>query len=266
MYRTLVSDVTSDYPGNVTNKFKVKPGLRLPGQGWKVSIVSAILPKMALFKHLQSETKNLMELWHNIDGVNIADSRKAGYFNSTDLKTLEKQHKCRTGVEFMNEVKSLVDERRDTGIPRGKDIKVSQWTNLEWKREASEPELMIQKSDPQTTVMILKKFAESMGWIKKTGHVDYQAGMNLIIGYPNHRRELSELSKGEPTKLDASWAFLSSKAQFRMINLNASFVDALNLYARLLIVTAKVTANKDTISQSLRQRTLFVYPTRGRIV
>ena len=50
IYRMLTSDVTSDFSGNVANKFKVKLNLRLPGDGWKVSIISAIVPKMALFK------------------------------------------------------------------------------------------------------------------------------------------------------------------------------------------------------------------------
>ena len=30
VYKTLTSDVTADYAGNVANKFKVKLGLRLP--------------------------------------------------------------------------------------------------------------------------------------------------------------------------------------------------------------------------------------------
>ena len=52
IYVTLVSDATKSYAGNVANQFKVKPQLILPGQGWKVSISSAILHKMALFKSL----------------------------------------------------------------------------------------------------------------------------------------------------------------------------------------------------------------------
>lgn len=52
IYLTLVSDVTSDYASNVANQFEVKLGLRLSGTRWKVSIASAILPKMALFKDL----------------------------------------------------------------------------------------------------------------------------------------------------------------------------------------------------------------------
>ena len=52
VYLTLLSDVTQKYSSNVANQFKVIPGLRLHGEGWKVSIVSAILPKMSLFKDL----------------------------------------------------------------------------------------------------------------------------------------------------------------------------------------------------------------------
>ena len=50
IYVTLVSDVTKSYAGNVVNQFKVKPQLMLPGEGWKVSIASAILPKMLYLK------------------------------------------------------------------------------------------------------------------------------------------------------------------------------------------------------------------------
>ena len=63
IYLTLVSDVTKDYTGNVANQFKVKPQLMLPGQEWKVSIASPILPKMALFQNLQRANVNLMALW-----------------------------------------------------------------------------------------------------------------------------------------------------------------------------------------------------------
>jgi len=38
IYLTFVSDVTKDYASNVANKFKVKPNLRLHGEGWHVSI------------------------------------------------------------------------------------------------------------------------------------------------------------------------------------------------------------------------------------
>ena len=269
VYLTLVSDVTQKYPSNVAHQFKVKPQLRLHGEGWKVSIVSAILPRMALFKDLQSETKNLIEFWYDVDGVPANQKRKAGVLSVNDVKAMEKEHKCRTGVEFMNEVKSLLDEWRHSHIPVGKKILDAQWVKLEWKREASEPELLIPHSDPGTTIMINKKFAERMKWVNKTNNLDYRVGSNLVINYPSHTRETSDLSNGQPTKLDASWLYLSSKPDYRLTNLNATFAEALNLLARPLTVTANVTANKETITQSLgqvyyapegRQRYLFTPP------
>ena len=63
VFLTLLSDVTSDYTNNEGNQFKVKlnPSLMLPGTRWKVSIAYAVLPKMSLFRQLQSESVNLIE-------------------------------------------------------------------------------------------------------------------------------------------------------------------------------------------------------------
>ena len=254
VYLTLVSDVTPNYKNNVANQFKVNPGLRLHGEGWKVSIVSAILPKMSLFKELQSETKDLMQIWFDAPVKYVGDSkRKKGYVHADDLKAMEKENKVRTGIEFMNEIKSLLDERRQAHIPGGKQLVSSQWVNLEWKREASEPELMIHHSDPGTQVMILKKLSEMMRWVNKTNHYNHNAGPNLVISYPSHIRSPSELSSNEATKIDSNWLYLSSKPDFRLTNLNTSFAEALNLQTRPLIVTASVTANSETVTQSLGQ-------------
>ena len=174
---------------------------------------------------------------------------------------MEKEYKCRTGIEFMNELKSLLDERRETHIPVGKKILDAQWVNLEWKREASEPEVLIHHSNPSTSVIILKKVAETMQWVNKTNNIDYHAGPNLVISYPSHTRETSDLSNGEPTKTDSNWVYLSSKVDFRLINLNTTFAEALNLHARPLTVTASVTANKETVTQSLSQ---VYYAPQGR--
>ena len=65
---------------------------------------------MSLFKDLQSETNDLIQIWFDVDGLNTLEKRKKGYVNANDLKAMEKENKCRTGIEFMNEVKSLLDE------------------------------------------------------------------------------------------------------------------------------------------------------------
>ena len=261
IYQTLTSDVTKDYSGNGGNKFKVKLGLKLPGEGWKVSIVSAMLPRMALFKDLQRKTENLVELWFDLEGVSTLNKRKKAGLHGNDLQAWEKDYKCRTGVEFMNEVKSLLDERRNILIPKGKKVLDAQWVKLEWKREAGEPELLMHHSDPGTGNRILRKFADTMDWLNTANDKDDHAGMNLLISHPAHKRDTTDLANGEAHKLDASWMMLSSKADFRFINLNASFADALNLHARPLTVTAKVTSGSATITQPLGQ---VYYAPHGR--
>lgn len=74
VYLTLLSDPTSEYAQNVGNHFKVRlsKSLVLPGQGWQVSIATAILPKMSLLKDLQSSSINLFEIWQDIDKTQYA--------------------------------------------------------------------------------------------------------------------------------------------------------------------------------------------------
>ena len=258
VYETLTSDVTSDFAGNTASKFKVKPGLRLPGEGWKVSIVSAIIPRMALFKDLQSEKNNLIEMYYEVEGQsNLGKS----WFNGGDIRFLESLYKCRTGVDFMNEIKALLDERRNYRLSAGNKVLEAKWANLEWKRESGVAELMLQHSHSSTHFNVFKKFAKPMHWINPSNLKDGHLGMNLLFSYPSHTRETSDLSNNEVHKMDANWLFLSSKVDFRFINLNEAFTNALNLHARPLTVSAKVTADSDTVPQSLGQ---VYYAPQGR--
>ena len=264
VYETLTSDVTSDFAGNTASKFKVKPGLRLPGEGWKVSIVSAILPRMALFKDLQSEN-NLIEMHYDIEGGVGSQRRLKTWVEGPDIRLLESLYKCRTGVDFMNEIKILLDERREYRIPLGKKVLEAKWTKLEWKRESGEPELLMHHSHTSTDNRISRKLAKPMQWINPSNDKDGHMGMNLLFSYPSHTRETSDLSNNEVHKMDATWVYLSSKVDFRFINLNESFANALNLYARPLTVTAKVTAgtgaNKVTYDQPMSH---LYYAPQGR--
>ena len=110
IYLTLISDVTQNYASNVPNQFKVKPGLRLHGEGWKVSIASAILPKMSLFKDLQSADVNLMELWAETEKANQSGVSQKGYISASDLREWEKAGACHEGVDFFNTVKHRIEE------------------------------------------------------------------------------------------------------------------------------------------------------------
>ena len=69
------------------------------------------------------------------------------------------------------------------------------------------------------------------------------------------------MDTGKPTKILGNWLHLSTLSDWRFINLNQSFEDALNLHPRPLEVTAKVTANRVTVTQSLGQ---VYYAPQGR--
>ena len=101
IYLTLVSDVTQNYASHVANQVKVRPGLRLHGEGWKVSIASAILPKMSLFKDLQSADVNLMELWAETEKANQSGVLQKGYISASDLREWEKQAPVMKGWIFL---------------------------------------------------------------------------------------------------------------------------------------------------------------------
>ena len=102
---TLLRDVTSDYANNKANQFKVKlsPSLFLPGSGWEVSI--AIVPKMSLFKDLQSQRVNLIELWYKAEESGESDGWKKDYLSPADLRRWEKAGACHDGVDCFNSLR-----------------------------------------------------------------------------------------------------------------------------------------------------------------
>ena len=108
VFLTLLSDVTSDYANNEGNQFKVKlnPSLMLPGTRWKVSIAYAVLPKMSLFRHLQNESVNLIELWYEAEKSGQSDVWEKGYFSAADLRRWEKAGACHEGVDFFNNLRN----------------------------------------------------------------------------------------------------------------------------------------------------------------
>ena len=119
IYLTLVSDATKDYMGNVANRLQVKPQLMLPEQGWKVLIAPAILPKMALFKNLESANVNLMELWAETEKAGQSDEWQNGYVNADDLREWEKAGACHEGVDFFNTVKHRIEETVHASLDDG---------------------------------------------------------------------------------------------------------------------------------------------------
>ena len=261
VYLTLVSDVTADYDGNVANKFKMKPQLRLPGEGWKVSIVSAILPRMALFKDLQSTDVNLMELWAKTEKRGQSDVWQNGYFKSTDLREWEKAYTCSTADEFFNAVKHRLEETAHASLDNGYMFSKARWINLAWDTAGAHPELVIAKTTDKNIIRFYKAFPQALGWINPTTNQDEFMGKNMVHGYVNHTKGATSLNNGKVTQTNGVWLDLSTLSDWRFINLKQSFNEALNLHARPLTVSAKVTADKDTVPQSLGQ---VYYAPQGR--
>ena len=253
IYLTLVSDVTQNYASNVANQFKVKPGLRLHGEGWKVSIASAILHKMSIFKDLQSADVNLIELWAETEKANKAGVSQKGYISASDLHEWEKAGACHEGVDFFNTVKHSIEEIAPASLDDGFKFTSARWHTLAWNKDGVQPELVLTHSHTDNSIYIYKPLAETLHWINTKSNQADSMGPNLVHSYPNHTKGASSLETGKPTQILGNWLHLSTLSDCRFINLNQSFEDALNLYPRPLEVSAKVTANSVTVTQSLGQ-------------
>ena len=261
IYLTLVSDVTKKYTSNVANQFKVKPQLRLPGEGWKVSVAGAILPKMPLFKELQSANVNLIELWGETEKAGQSDAWQKGYVKATDLREWEKAETCHTGEEFFNTVKHRLEETAHASLDDGFKFSSARWINLAWDKKGVHPELVLTNTKTSNLIYIYKPFAKSLRWINPKTNQHDSMGPNLVHSYPNHTKGASSLETGKPTQILGNWPHLSTLSDWRFIKLNQCLKDALNLHPRPLTVTANVTANKETVTQSLGQ---VYYAPQGR--
>ena len=261
IYLTLASDVIKKYTSNVANQFKAKPQLRLPGEGWKVSVAGAILPKMPLFKELQSANVNLIELWGETEKAGQSDAWQKGYVKATDLREWEKAETCHTGEEFFNTVKHRLEETAHASLDDGFKFSSARWINLAWDKKGVHPELVLTNTSTSNLIYIYKPFAKSLRWINPKTNQHDSMGPNLVHSYSNHTKGASSLETGKPTQILGNWLHLSTLSDWRFINLNQSFEDALNLYPRPLEVSAKVTANSVTVTQSLGQ---VYYAPQGR--
>ena len=239
---------------NERNQFKVKlnPSLMLPGTGWKVSIAYAVLRKMS-FKDLQSESVNLIELWYEAEKSGQSDVWKKGYFSAADLRRWEKAGACHEGVDFFNNLKHEIEERAHASLDAGFKFSQARWSALKWNKDSVQSEVVLNHSHTDNLIYIFKPFAEKLRWMNaQTNQADIM-GPNLVHSYPNHTKGTSSLDTGKPTKILGNWLHLSTLSNWRFINLNQSFREALNLHSRPLEVTSKVTANKQTTSQRLNQ-------------
>ena len=113
--------------------------------------------------------------------------------------------------------------------------------------------MLLTHSHSSTSIIISESFAKKMQWLNTGTEYETTLGPNLVHSYPNHKRQTIELSNNKPSKIENGWLYLSALSDWRFVNLNQSFRDALNVHPRPLVVAAKLTVNKQTVTQRLGQ-------------
>ena len=204
-----------------------------------------------LYSDLQSANVNLIELWYEAEKGGQSDVWKKGYVSAADLREWEKAGACHEGVDFFTMVKNKIEETAHASLDDGFQFSSARWHALEWNKDRVEPELVLTHSHTDNLIYIYKPLAETLQWMNPQTNQADRMGPNLVHSYPKHTKGDSSLETGKPTKIPGNWLHLSTLSDWRFINLNQSFEDALNLHPRPLEVTAKVTANSVTVTHSL---------------
>lgn len=143
--------------------------------------------------------------------------------SGADLKQWESQNCCGQGMDFINVIKTAIDERRYANIPVGANVTSTKWSELEWKQDHTEAELLLKHSHRTNVFRLSKTFAEKMPWLAIKNNKLWSVGTHLKFSYPNHARPQSELSNNEPSKIDGDWLYLSALTDWRFLNLNTAF-------------------------------------------
>ena len=157
------------------------------------------------------------------------------------------------GWIFLNTVKHRIEETAHASLDDGFKFSSARWHTLAWNKDGVQAELVLTHSHTDNSIYIYKPLAETLHWINTKSNQADSMGPNLVHSYPNHTKGASSLETGKSTQILGNWLHLSTLSDWRFINLNQSFEDALNLYPRPLEVSAKVTANSVTVTQSLGQ-------------
>ena len=196
VYVTLVSDVTADYRANVANQFKLKPNLRLPGEGWKVSIQSAILPKMALFKDLQSSNVSLVTIFGKTEKQGGIDNWTQGWFKTSNLKVWEESHLATTAEDFFNRMLHRIKETTHANMASGYKFSKDRIA-LDWDKNGAEPEIVITTTSQYNLLHLEKSFSNAMGWTKEGSNGKLKLGKNMVQGYHTYAKGATSLSNGK---------------------------------------------------------------------
>ena len=134
------------------------------------------------------------------------------------------------GSIFLNTVKHRIEETVHASLDGGFKFSSARWHTLVWNKDGVQPELILTHSHTDNSIYIYKPLAETLHWINTKSNQADGMGPNLVHSYPNHTKGASSLETGKPTQILGNWLHLSTLSDWRFINLNQSFEDALNLY------------------------------------
>ena len=236
LYVPVSSKFTSNYMRNKPWNFTVKLNVNLPGDGWKVRIVYAMLPPMKLLNSLQSARENLIELHLVSKKTSQPDQVNVAVLKGSDLSTWESGKLCTTGLEFFNTIKHHLEQKLQQALWTGYQYTKQTWQTLEWVKEGYEPELVIKPGDKGNKLIISKQLSNLFGWIHQ------HTWSNLVYSYPQKKKGKSSFDTDQVIDRSQSETYgLSTLSEWRFINVNQSFNQACNLTPRPLTVAAFIT-------------------------
>ena len=188
-----------------------------------------------------------------------------GELKGSDLKAWENTPTCSTVNDFFNRVMQIIGERAHAKLAGGYKFTYD-FLHLKWDLSRGQQELTFDKTDRQNEVNIEKSFSAAMGWTEHDSSNNIILGKNMVPEYSTFTKGTSTESNGKAFGVaQAKFITLNALCEWRFINLEQSFKEALNLHARPLVVSAKVTsgtgASKVTYDQPMSH---LYYAPQGR--
>lgn len=83
-------------------------------------------------------------------------------------------------------IKLILNERRCAYLPPNKRILANKCSELEWKQEHTQPQLLLKHSVRTNAIRILKAFVHRMRWLFQIKDKSLVLGTHLVETYPNY--------------------------------------------------------------------------------
>ena len=171
-----------------------------------------------------------------------------------------KQVPVMKGWIFFNTVKHRIEETVHASLDDGYQISSTRWHTLACNKDGVQPELVLTHSHTDNLIYIYKLLAETLHWMNSQTNQADTMGPNLVHSYPNHTKGASSLETGKSAQILGNWLHLSTLSDWRFINLNQSFEQALNLFPRPLVTLSKTQTLVCLVVLTLDQYEITYHP------